>query len=149
MRSSSKTPISCIKMGLLLSPAIPSDFKRLFQCQTAAFGNDPFLDIIYPASTIDENVVRQITLLESDKGSIYLKVTDTQSGLIIAGAIWQVCNDDEKQHANVDVDWYGAEGGEDRAYAQYLFDEVLQRRRKQMPGRHMRKFAFNESTQLV
>lgn len=137
-----KTPISCIKMALLLSQAIPSDFKRLFQCQTAAFGNDPFLNIAYPASTIDENVMRQITMLESDQRSIYLKVTDTKSDLIIAGAIWQVCNDDEKQHPDVDVNWYGAEGGEERAYAQYLFDEVLKRRRKQMPGRHMRKFAL-------
>jgi hypothetical protein len=70
--------------AFFLSQAMPADFKRLFECQVAAFGKDPFLDIIYPASTVDENVKRQRSMLELDWRSVYLKIEDVRTGEIVA-----------------------------------------------------------------
>ncbi|KAJ3472936.1 hypothetical protein NLG97_g10620 [Lecanicillium saksenae] len=107
-------------MTFRVSEATAGDLKRLFQCQTLAFGEDPFLEILYPHDTLDENVARQKDMLDSDEQSVAIKVTETTSQTIMFG-----------------FDWYGTEGGQDRAFVQHLFDAVLKRRRSQIPPQHL------------
>ncbi|WPH01543.1 Hypothetical protein R9X50_00438900 [Acrodontium crateriforme] len=124
-------------MPFQISEATACDLKRLFQCQALAFGEDPFLEMLYPHETLDENVARQKDMLDSDGRLVTIKVTETLSQTIVGGAIWRVCEDEREHYPDVQVDWYGTQGGQDRAFAQYVFDAVLNRRRSQIPPRHL------------
>lgn len=111
---------------------------ELTKTQFAAFyPHEVFHDIIWPGPPTPENLAknkkRQLAWMVADGHSTYLKVTDTETGEIVAGAKWCVYDQDPNR-PGVTVDWYGEEGSEDRAYAQHLMDEFNGRRVERMRG---------------
>ncbi|KAA6412761.1 MAG: hypothetical protein FRX48_03753 [Lasallia pustulata] len=126
-------------MPLLLSIASEADMDELTKTQFAAFyPHEVFHDILWPGPPTSENLAksknRQLAWMAADGHSTYLKVTDTGTGEIVAGAKWCVYDKDPNRSAVLTVDWYGDEGSEDRAYAQYLIDEFNGRRTERMKG---------------
>lgn len=112
---------------------------ELTKTQFAAFyPHEVFHDILWPGPPTSENLAksknRQLAWMAADGHSTYLKVTDTGTGEIVAGAKWCVYDKDPNRSAVLTVDWYGDEGSEDRAYAQYLIDEFNGRRTERMKG---------------
>ncbi|TKA48834.1 hypothetical protein B0A49_12959, partial [Cryomyces minteri] len=103
-------------VSLQLSLATESDLHRFTVCQFDAFYNGPdhdFMEIIFPGPPTNENIVkvykRQLALRERHGLSTVLKVEDTKTGAIVAGAQWSISSgvDDNARHlehqlANVD-----------------------------------------------
>lgn len=112
---------------------------ELTKTQFAAFyPHEVFHDIIWPGpptpENLEKNKKRQLAWMAADGHSTYLKVTDSETGEIVAGAKWCIYDKDPHRSPVLSVDWYGDEGSEDRAYAQYLMDEFNGRRVERMKG---------------
>ena len=135
-------------MPLILSPASMSDMDELTKTQFAAFyPHEVFHDIIWPGPPTPENLAknknRQLAWMAADGHSTYLKVTDSETREIVAGAKWCVYDTDPNRGPQLTVDWYGEAGTEDRAYAQYLMDEFHGRRLERMTGPYCRKCSLS------
>ena len=74
--------------------------------------------------------------MKVDGHTTYLKITDTDTGAIVAGAKWCVYEEEPVRPERLMVDWYGEEGSAERAFAQELLDEFHGRRVKRMKGPH-------------
>ncbi|MCJ1400326.1 hypothetical protein MMC11_003531 [Xylographa trunciseda] len=116
-------------MPLQLSAAQPADFDALTACQFAAFHpHEAFHDVIWPGPPTAENLARckarQQAWMAADGHSTYLKITDTDTGAIVAGAKWCVYAAEPARPARLLVDWYGEE----------VMDEFHRRRVQRMKG---------------
>ncbi|MCJ1415052.1 hypothetical protein MMC32_001382 [Xylographa parallela] len=128
-------------MPLQLSIADPSDLDALTACQFAAFyPHEALHDVIWPGPPTPDNLAkckaRQQAWMQADGHSTYLKITDTNTGTIVAGAKWCIYEEDSERPERIMVDWYGEEGSAERAFGQELIDEFHRRRVERMKGPH-------------
>ncbi|MCJ1227020.1 hypothetical protein MMC12_003675 [Toensbergia leucococca] len=128
-------------MPLLLSEALESDFDSIIRCQFAAFWpHEHSHSIIWPGSptpeTLEKYRVRHLHLLAADSHATFLKINDSDTGEIVAGAKWCIYKQGIERPKRINVDWYGEDGSEDRAYCQFVMDEFHGRRVERMTGPH-------------
>ena len=79
-------------------------------------------------------------MMQRDGHSTYLKITDTDTGDIVAGSKWCIYDEEPRRDPTIKVDWFGEEGSEDRAYGQWIMEEFHRRRLERMKGSHCRRF---------
>ncbi|KAI9832414.1 MAG: hypothetical protein M1819_004403 [Sarea resinae] len=129
-------------MPLSCAPALPQDMPGLIKAQYSAFyPMEPLHDIIYPGPPTPANLAtalwRQLSSMAAEGGATFLKVTDDDTGALVAGAKWFVYEDEAKRHeGHVNVDWVGEEGSKERAWAQEVMDQFVGRRARRMKGKH-------------
>ena len=74
--------------------------------------------------------------MKADGHSTYLKITDTDTGAIIAGAKWCIYEEEPERPERLVADWYGKEGSADRVFGQAVLDEFHGWRVGRMKGAH-------------
>jgi hypothetical protein len=122
-----------LKMGLKLEICDESDMARCFEILSEAFGHDhPYIDAAYPAHSTPAGravgAARMLKVMQTDPCTTFLKVVDTESGMMIAQAKWNIYRDTIPDEADLDGDFW--ETGEDKKYAQLLCNQYLIPRRK-------------------
>jgi hypothetical protein len=121
-------------MPLVLSKAVDADFERLIEIQFAAFGltgdspREPFIALLYPDADTPAGQAaardRNLKSLHSDPTATFLKVTDTVTGVIVAGAKWYVY-EAKPEVKHVEADWWE---GENREYAELVMGALYRDR---------------------
>ena len=138
-------------MSLALSKAVDEDFDRLMDIQFAAFGQtgdsprEPYIDLLYPGGDTPAGQAaardRNLKSLHTDPTVTFLKITDTVTGEIIAGAKWLVY--EKKPEPNhIEADWWE---GEDREYAELIIGSLHRDRleKTSAQGPYLRKLPSN------
>ncbi|KAF4624454.1 hypothetical protein G7Y89_g13717 [Cudoniella acicularis] len=117
-----------ITMKLKLEICSDSDMARSFEILSLAFGHEhPYINAAYPShSTPSGRAIGASQLLSikhSDPCTTFLKVTDTDTGLMIASAKWNVYNQTIPPEWELDGDFWDTE--EDKEYANLLSLDLL------------------------
>jgi GNAT superfamily N-acetyltransferase len=156
-------------MGLTLSEATPSDFPAIVRAQYAAFHpHESMHRILWPSpdpptpTVLSRTVDRQLQAWQADPHITWLKVTDDETGEVVAAAKWFVWAPESKTPdakdgaaaaaaaavgpqwpAKISADWIlesergtgncGA-GVEDKPFVEYIVEEFFQRRRERIQG---------------
>ena len=120
-------------MSFKLEPCADADMDRAFAIISSAFGHEhPYIDACFPDH--DEEVGRKrggermLAAKKSDPNTTFIKVTDAETGTMIAVAKWNVYDRTVPEEVELEGDFW--RGEEDKEYAQYLFREFLIPRRK-------------------
>jgi GNAT superfamily N-acetyltransferase len=142
-------------MPLILSEATEGDLPGLVKAQYAAFHpNDTMHRLIYPSpkiptqEVIDKTVARQLKSWKSNPHVTWLKITDSETGTIAAGAKWIVwphaeeVEDKKRWPDKVDVNWVGpategvnaGPGADDQEYVEWALEQFFDRRRERVNG---------------
>ncbi|KAL8811339.1 MAG: hypothetical protein Q9223_000357 [Gallowayella weberi] len=119
-------------MVLKLEPCTDDDMDRTFAIVSSAFGHEhTYFDAVYPAhdtpSGRKNGGDRLLAIKHSDPLTTFLKVTDTDTGEMIAAAKWNIYDGVVPEEAELDGDYW--EGEEEKEYAMYMFREYLGPRR--------------------
>jgi len=140
-------------MPLFLQKVVPEDLESLVRIQYTAFHpTDPLHILIYPSpvppteSIIQKTVSRTLNYWTSTPNLTWLKIVDSTTDKIVAGAKWMFWDeaDEERWEESVDPTWILAEekgkgnagpGVEDKEYVAWVMGEVYRRRRERMSGR--------------
>lgn len=98
---------------------LAADFDELVACEWESFENPPqtFFRLYFPilgtgpdahAEAIKDGTRHQLEWFQSDPTSYWQKVTDSESGKIIAGALWKICKTNPFEHPDkhADATWY-------------------------------------------
>ncbi|PQE19538.1 hypothetical protein CJF32_00007479 [Rutstroemia sp. NJR-2017a WRK4] len=120
-------------MVLKLEVCNDADMSRAFEIMSLAFGHDlPFIEAVYPAHDTSagraQGSSRFMSAKKTDPTVTILKVTDTDTGLIIAQAKWNVYKNNIPDEVDLDGDFW--ENSEEKEYAQLLDREYLNHRRE-------------------
>jgi GNAT superfamily N-acetyltransferase len=149
-------------MGLTLTEATPSDLPSIVRAQYAAFHpHEAMHRILFPSpdpptpSILSRTVDRQLQAWHADPQHItWLKVSDDETGEVVAAAKWFVWAPDTsppsaqdgaaaRWPATISADWIlesergtgncGA-GVEDKPFVEYIVEEFFRRRRDRIQG---------------
>lgn len=120
-------------MVLKLEVCSDADMSRTFEIMSQAFGHEhPYIEAAYPAHHTPEGrklgSARMLNVKKTDSTTTFLKVTDTDTGTMIAQAKWNVYKNHIPAEADLDGDFW--EENEEKEYAQLLAREYLIPRRK-------------------
>ncbi|PSS09158.1 hypothetical protein M430DRAFT_109561 [Amorphotheca resinae ATCC 22711] len=117
-------------MGLTLSEATPSDFPAIVRAQYAAFHpHESMHRILWPSpdpptpTVLSRTVDRQLQAWQADPHITWLKVTDDETGEVVAAAKWFVWAPESK-----------TPDAKDGAAAAAAAAEFFQRRRERIQG---------------
>ncbi|KAL8651851.1 MAG: hypothetical protein Q9210_003025 [Variospora velana] len=119
-------------MALKLEICGDNDMQRTFEILSSAFGHEhPYIDAVFPShATASGRKIggdRLLAIKHSDPKTTFLKVTDTDTGEMIAQAKWNIYNGEVPDDVELDGDFWA--GQDEKEYAQYLFREYLGPRR--------------------
>ncbi|KAL8757132.1 MAG: hypothetical protein Q9199_002445 [Rusavskia elegans] len=120
-------------MVLKLEECNETDMARAFAIVSSAFGQEhPYFDALYPAhSTPSGRKVgseRFLEMYRTDPNSTFLKITDTDTGEMIALAKWNTYDGVMPEEVELDCDYWVNE--EEKEYTRHLFRGYLGPRRK-------------------
>lgn len=120
-------------MVLKLEVCSDADMYRTFEIMSQAFGHEhPYIEAAYPAHHTPEGrelgSARMLNVKKTDSTTTFLKVTDTDTGNMIAQAKWNVYENHIPAEADLEGDFW--EENEEKEYAQLLCREYLIPRRK-------------------
>jgi hypothetical protein len=120
-------------MVLKLEVCNDADMSRAFEIMSLAFGHElPYIEAVYPAHHTPagraQGSSRFMSAKKTDPTITFLKVTDTDTGLMIAQAKWIVYKNHIPAEEDLDGDFW--ENSEEKEYAQLLDREYLNHRRK-------------------
>ncbi|KAL8952507.1 MAG: hypothetical protein Q9222_001575 [Ikaeria aurantiellina] len=106
--------------------------QRTFEILSLAFGHEhPYIDAVFPShNTASGRKIggeRLLAIKNSDPNTTFLKVTDTNTGEMIAQAKWNIYDGEVPKKAELGGDFWA--GQDEKEYAQYLFREYLGPRR--------------------
>lgn len=102
-----------------------ADIPRVFEIVSLAFAHDhEYMDAIFPAHTTQEGrkigSERMLQMFHGDPNGHFLKVTDGESGKIVAAAKWNIYTSGQvSPQPELDGDYWESE--EDKEFAQALF----------------------------
>ena len=103
---------------------IPADFEELIACEWASYEtpHQTFFRLFCPisgsgpdarAESLREATKRQLDWHRSDPTSYWQKVTDRDTGKIVAAALWKICETNPFEHADTHSEAYWfPEGGQ-------------------------------------
>lgn len=124
------------------------DWDELFESQWAAWTNppQPFWQLMFPVSGDGPGAEaeakkvgadRQLQLSKSDPNNRWLKVIDTDTGKIVAGALWKIysTNPFRAPPEKFDAFWW-PEGSEFRELINAMFQQMQADRQKMMNVTH-------------
>ena len=131
---------------------VDKDWDKLFACQWAAWMNprQSIWELTYPvrgsgpsgeAESIKSGAARKLEATEADPLSRWMKAVDTDTGKIVAGALWKFydsnpyCAPMEK----IDATWLPEGELKDLCESMYMQNDVW--RPKVMPVAHARQYA--------
>ncbi|MCJ1247290.1 hypothetical protein MMC30_004504 [Trapelia coarctata] len=127
---------------------IEKDWDELFKCQWAAWTNppQPFWELMCPVSgegpaaeaeAIKAGADHLLQLSKYDPNDRWVKVTDIDTGKIIAGALWKICstNPFRAPPEKFDAFWW-PEGSEFRELLNAMFGQMQDYRQKMMNVAH-------------
>ena len=119
-------------MVLKLEVCDDNDMHRTFTILSSAFGHEhPYIDAVFPShSTASGREIggeRLRAIKHSDPNTTFLKITDTDTGEMIAQAKWNIYDGEVPEAVELDGDFWAGE--EEKEYARYLFREYLVPRR--------------------
>jgi hypothetical protein len=120
-------------MVLKLEVCSDADMARTFEIMSLAFGHEhPYIEAAYPAHHTPTGRAlgssRMLNAKKTDPSTTFLKVTDTDTGLMIAQAKWNVYKNNIPAEADLDGNFW--DNNEEKEYAQLLCREYLIPRRK-------------------
>ncbi|KAL8942205.1 MAG: hypothetical protein Q9211_001503 [Gyalolechia sp. 1 TL-2023] len=120
-------------MGLKLGDCDDSDMTDAFAIISSALGHEhPYHDYVFPNhdTTPGRKVggERLLAIKTSDPNTRFLKVTDMDTGEIIAVAKWNIYDGVVPDEIELDGDFWAT--SEDKEYAKYLFRGYLVPRRE-------------------
>lgn len=120
-------------MSFKLETCTDGDMGRGFAILSSAFGHKhPYIDACFPDH--DQEIGRKrggerlLAIKQSDPNTTFIKVTDMQTGTMIALAKWNVYNGTVPEEAELEGEF--RHGPDEKEYAQYLFCEFLVPRRE-------------------
>ncbi|KAI4103515.1 MAG: hypothetical protein LQ339_004240 [Xanthoria mediterranea] len=119
-------------MSLKLEVCDDNDMHRTFTILSSAFGHEhPYIDAVFPShATVAGREIggeRLRAIKHSDPNTTFLKITDTDTGEMIAQAKWNIYDGEVPEAVELDGDFWAGE--EEKEYARYLFREYLVPRR--------------------
>ena len=127
---------------------IEKDWTELFECEWAAWTQppQPFWELLNPvfgdgpearAEAIKLGAARQLQMTTMDPDNRWIKVTDTDTGKIIAGALWKISttNPFRAPPKKFDAVWW-PEGSEFRQLLNAMFGHLQSHRQKMMNEAH-------------
>jgi len=120
-------------MGLKVDICQDSDMARTFAIMSSAFGHEhPYIDAAFPGHDTptgrERGGMRMLAIKKSDPSATFLKVTDTETGLMIAQAKWNIYKNTIPPESDLDGPFWDTL--EEKEYAQHLCREYLIPRRK-------------------
>jgi len=120
-------------MGLEVDVCQDSDMARTFAILSSAFGHEhPYIDAAFPEHDTPEGRerggARMLAIKQSDPSTTFLKVTDTDTGLVIAQAKWNIYKNTIPAESDLDGPFWDT--SDEKEYAQHLCREYLIPRRK-------------------
>ncbi|KAL8766222.1 MAG: hypothetical protein Q9209_006936 [Squamulea sp. 1 TL-2023] len=120
-------------MVLKVETCSDADMDRGFAIISSAFGHEhPYIEYVFPnhATNPGRKVggERLLAMKNSDPNAIFLKVTETDTGEMIALAKWNVYDGVIPEAVELNGDFWA--NSEDKEYAQHLFRGYLAPRRK-------------------
>lgn len=115
-------------MSLKLEICRDDDMPRIFEILSLAFGHEqPYIDAVFPhhatAPGRKVGADRLLAIKHSDPTTTFVKVTDTDTGEIMAQAKWNIYNGEVPEEVELDGDFWA--GQDEKEYAQYLSREFL------------------------
>ena len=120
-------------MSFKLETCTDGDMDRGFAILSSAFGHEhPYIDACFPDH--DQEIGRKrggerlLAIKQSDPNTTFIKVTDMQTGKMIALAKWNVYKGTVPKEAELEGEFW--QGPDQKEYAQYLFREFLVPRRE-------------------
>ncbi|EPE28362.1 Acyl-CoA N-acyltransferases (Nat) [Glarea lozoyensis ATCC 20868] len=110
-----------------------ADMARAFEIISEAFGHDlPYIDATFPSHPTTAGraigTSRLIDMMKNDPCTTFVKVVDTETGLMIAQAKWNIYKDTIPEEKDLDGDFWVNE--DEKRYAQLLYRQWLIPRRK-------------------
>ena len=120
-------------MVLKVEHCTDADMDRTFAIISSAFANDhPYINAAFPKHSTPEGRglggERMLAIKRSDPNTTFLKVTDTDTGEMIAQAKWNIYDGVVPEEADIDGPFWETE--DDKEYAQILCREYLIPRRR-------------------
>ncbi|KUJ14247.1 uncharacterized protein LY89DRAFT_708670 [Mollisia scopiformis] len=120
-------------MGLKLEVCGDADMTRTFAIMSEAFGHEhPYIDAAFPEHDTPAGRAsggnRMLAIKHADPNTTFLKVTDIDTGLMIAQAKWNIYKNTIPPELDLDGDFW--ENDEEKEYAQLLCREYLIPRRR-------------------
>ena len=119
-------------MVLKLEECNETDMSRAFAIVSSAFGHEqPYMNALYPAHSTpsgrETGADRFRDMYRTDPNTTFLKVTDTDTGEMIAQAKWNIYNGAVPEEVELDGDYWVDD--EEKDYARYLFRQYQGPRR--------------------
>ncbi|KAL9102560.1 MAG: hypothetical protein Q9163_002310 [Psora crenata] len=120
-------------MPLKLEVCTDNDMPRAFAILSSAFGHEhPYIEACFPEHDQPEGRKvggeRMLAIKHADPNTTLLKVTDTESGEMMAFAKWNIYDSVVPEEVELEGDFWP--GQDEKEYAQHLFRQYLVPRRK-------------------
>lgn len=119
-------------MPLKIEKCNDGDMTRAFAIISAAFGHNPYMDVLYPGHDTPQGHEaggeRMLAFKKSDPNTHFIKAIDTENGDIVGVAKWNIYNGTIPEEVGLDGDYWATE--EDKEYANCLWTSYLGPRRK-------------------
>jgi len=121
-------------MHFEMSRVTEDDFDELLEIQYRAFEVVPLHEALFGPNTKEQRDAIKANFIKSmhtDPSDCWMKLVDKSNGRIVSGALWKIYpswNDKEQRHDG-EATWFE---GEDRAMAEFLMKDFMDRRIKYM-----------------
>jgi hypothetical protein len=136
-----------------------SDFEELVECEWISWENPPqkFHRLICPtfgdgpdarAESLRESTQRQLSWHKGDPTSHWLKVTDINTGKIIAGALWKIFETNPFENWTPSVAYWWPEGDK-RDFASQALDQASLPRRELAARPHLCMFKTSAQNTFI
>lgn len=139
-------------MHFEMSRVTESDFDELLEVQYRAFSVVPLHEALFGHNTPEQRAKVKadfIKSMRSDPSDCWMKLVDKSNGRIVSAALWKIYpswNDNEQRHDG-EATWFE---GEDRAMAEFLMKDFMDRRVKYMWNHpHVCKFLSSRFSSTI